>query len=89
MACDVEKVDVNLVPEGKIVYNSESRQFQYLGDRDDWFQAVVEVDVTANGITDSAIFFAYTTADEDQRVVRAAGKSEQHSGAFQYVRDRN
>ena len=87
MALDVEKIEVTLVPvSAKIVYEPRLRQFQYLGESNEWFQSIAYVNVTRHGVTDTAILLAYTTAKFEHVATSVANRGQSSAGASQNVR---
>jgi hypothetical protein len=84
MTQEFEKVEVTLVPDSpKIVYHPKLRQFHYFGEPDEWFQSIAYVNVTSKGITDSAIFLAYTSAKQQSTSVATTANHGQSSGTSQ------
>jgi len=62
------------------------RQFQYLGESKEWFQAIAYVNVTRQGVMDSAILLAYTTAKFEHVATSVANRGQSSAGASQNVR---
>ena len=81
------KIEVTLVPiSAKIVYEPRLRQFQYLGESNEWLQAIVYVNVTRQGVTDSAILLAYTTAKFEHVATSIANRGHSSASASQNIR---
>jgi len=89
VARDVDSIQISVVGEdGLILFDSESRELRYLGDPKHFYQAVIDVHVVKEEITETSLFFAYyTSAEQDLKVSEnvATGRS----GASQYVGDKN